>query len=119
MLDLRTSASLLTIIARKFGHDMILLRSWPESCKVKYCNAVFANYKNCDRVLVRANKKNISLKYIDSKDCFRGNASIYDELVRFLYNVLENGGYVSNGRKKLNASVVPEFMIECVLNGYV
>ena len=117
MLDLRTSSSLLTIIARKLGHDMILLRSGPEPCKVKCCNAVFAHYRNYDTVLVRANRKSISLKYVDSKDKLRGNDSMYDELVRFLYNVLENGGYVSNGRKRLDASVVPEFMINCVMSG--
>lgn len=117
MADLRTTVPLLNIIARKLGHDMVLLRSGPEPCKVKCCNAVFANHKNYDTVLVRADRKSISLKYVDSKDNFRDNDSMYDELVRFLYNVLENGGFVSDGKKRLNADKVPEFMVECVLNG--
>lgn len=118
MLDIRESSQLLSMIAEKLGHDMILLRSGPEPCKVKCCNAVFAHYRNYDTVLVKANRKSISLKYVDSKDHLRDNVSVYDELVRFLYNALENGGYVSDGRKKLNASVVPEFMLRCVLNGF-
>lgn len=117
MLDLRTSCSLLDIIARKFGHDVILLKSESESGEVKCCNAVFAYYSNYDTSLVRANRKSISIKYVDSKGNFRSNDTMYDELVRFLYNVLENGGYVSNGRKKLNASAVPDFMINCVMCG--
>lgn len=117
MLDLRTSCSLLDIIARKFGHDMILLRSGSESGKVKCCNAVFAYYNSYDTVLVRVNRKSISIKYVDSKGKLRSNDSMYDELVRFLYNVLENGGYVSDGKKKLTASAVPDFMINCVMCG--
>lgn len=117
MVDLRTSSRLLSMIAEKLGHDMILLRSGLEPCKVKCCNAVFAHYRNYDTVLVKANRKSISLKYVNSKGHLRDNVSIYDELVRFLYNVLENGGYVSDGRKKLNASAVPEFMINCVMSG--
>ena len=117
MLDLRTSCSLLSIIARKFGHDTILLRSESELSKVKCCNAVFANHKNYDTVLVKADRKSISIKYVDSEDHFRDNDSIYDELVRFLYNVLENGGFVSDGRFKISADEVPEFMINCVMNG--
>ena len=103
---------MLNIIAKKLGHDVILLRSGFEPCKVKCCTTVFANHKNYDIVLVRANKKAYRLKYVDSKDKLRDNVSMYDELVRFLYNILKNGGYVSNGRKRLNASMIPEFMIE-------
>lgn len=117
MLDLRTSASFLTIIARKLGHDMILLRSGPEPCKVKCCNAVFAHCKNYDTVLVRADRKSISIKYVDSEDRLRDNDSMYDELVRFLYNVLENGGFVSDGKFKISADEVPEFMINYAMNG--
>ena len=117
MVDLRTSSRLLSIIARELGHDVILLRSGPEPCKVKCCNAVFAHYKNYDTVLVKANRKKISLKYVDSKDHLRDNVSMYDELVRFLYNALENGGYVSDGKRRLGASMVPEFMLRCVLSG--
>ena len=117
MLDLRTSSSLLSIIARKLGHDLILLRSGPEPCKVKCCNAVFGHYRNYNTVLVRANRKSISIKYVDSEDNLRGNDSLYDELVRRLYKILENNGYVSDGRKRLNASMVPDFMISCVMSG--
>ena len=117
MLDLGTSSSLLSMIARKLGHDLILLRYKLEPCKVKCCNAVFAHYHNYSSPLVRANRKLISLKYVDSEDNLRDNGSMYDELVKLLYNVLENGGHVSDGRKKIVASMVPSFMIECVLNG--
>lgn len=103
--------------ARKLGHGMVLLRSESELSKAKCCNAVFANCKNYGTALVRAGRKSISIKHVDSKDNLRDNAAMHDELVKFLYNVLENGGHVSNGRKRLDASSVPGFMIGCILNG--
>ena len=118
IVSLRTSSSLLSIVARKIWHDIVLLRSTPELSKVKCCTAVFANCTNYYTPLVRANRKCISLKYIDSKDNIRANGSMYDELVRMLYKILENGGHVSDGRKRLNASMVPDFMINCAMGGY-
>lgn len=118
MVDLRTSSGLLSMIAEKLGHDMILLRSGLEPCKVKCCNAVFAHYRNYDTVLVKANRKSISLKYVDSKGHLRDNVSMYAELARLLYKTLKSGGKLSDGRFKLSADEVPEFMIECVLNGF-
>lgn len=118
MVSLRISSSLLSIVARKIGHDMVLLRSTPELSKVKCCTAVFANCTNYYTPLVRANRKCISLKYVDSEDNIRDNGSMYDELMRMLYKILENGGHVSDGRKRPNASMVPDFMINCVMSGY-
>ena len=119
MVSLRISSSLLSIVTRKIGHDMVLLRSTPELSKVKCCTAVFANCTNYYTPLVRANKKCISLKYVDSEDNIRDNGSMYDELMRMLYKILENGGHVSDGRKRSNASMVPDFMINCVMSGYL
>lgn len=110
-------ARLLSMIARKLGHDCLLLRSGPEPCKKKYCNAVFGHYSNYNTVLLRANGKSVSIKFIDAEGCLRNNEDMYVELAELLYKILENGGYVSNGKKKLDASMVPEFMINYALNG--
>ena len=44
---------------------------------------------------------------------------MHNELIKLLYAVLESGGKLSDGKNEVDASAVPEFMIECVLNGYV
>lgn len=58
------------------------------------------------------------LKSVDAEGCFKSTEDMYVELVELLYKILENGGNVSDGNLKLNADKVPEFMIECVLNGF-
>ena len=113
---MHTNVRLLNMIARKLGYDWLQLRSGLEPCKKKCCNAVFGYCSNYNTVLLKANGKSVSIKFIDAKGHLRSNKDIYAELVRLLYKILENGGIVSDGRYKLSADEVPEFMIEYVLN---
>lgn len=59
------------------------------------------------------------IKNVDAAGRPRSNEDIYNELIKWLYKTLERGGKLSDGKSKVNASAVPEFMIECVLNGVV
>ncbi len=106
------------MIARKLGHDWLLLRSGSEPCEKKCCDAVFGHYKNYDTELLEIDGKGISIKYVDAKDHLRSDDDMYAELSRLLYKILEKGGKLSDGKNEVDASTVPEFMIECVLNGY-
>lgn len=115
MLDLRTSSSLLTIIARKLGHDMVILRS--ENAKDKCDYAMFMQYHNYDTDLLEVNGKNVAIEYLDNVGVLKSNEVMYDELVQQLYKVLDGNGTVSDGKRSLDASVVPEFMINCVISG--
>lgn len=108
--DLNISSRLLDIIARKLGHDYLLLMSRSEFCEAKWCNAVFGQYENYSDAVLEADGRQVQLKRADNED-------MYAELVRLLYKTLENGGNVSDGKSEVYASDVPEFMIECVLNG--
>ena len=108
-------ARLLSMIARKLGHDYLLLRSGPEPCEKKYCNAVFGQYSNYNTVLLKANGKSISIKFINAEGHLRSNKDMYAELVELLYKILKNGGNVSDGKYKLNADEVSEFMINYMM----
>ena len=108
---------LLDIIAIKLGYDWLLLMSDFSSSKEKWCSAVFGNHSNYNTVLLRANDKSVSIKFIDAKGCFRSNDDIYAELIGLLYKILENGGNVSDGKFKLTANEIPEFMINYAMSG--
>ena len=115
MLDLRTSSSLLAIIARKLGHDMVILRN--EYAKDKRDYAMFMQYRNYDTDLLEVNGENVAIEYLDNAGNLRRNEVMYDELVRRLYKALDGNGIVSDGKRSLDASVVPDFMINCVMSG--
>lgn len=115
--DLDISSRLLDIIARKLGHDYLMLMHSYKQRKDNCCDVVFGNYDRFDSPLLRANGKCLSVKFIDAEDTARPNADMYAELTKLLYKTLESGGKLSDGKNEVDASTVPEFMIECVLNG--
>ena len=61
--------------------------------------------------------KNVAIEYLDNAGALRRNEVMYDELVHRLYEALDGNGTVSDGKRSLDASMVPEFMIECVMSG--
>lgn len=115
-------ASIVNIIARKLKHDAVLLRS--ESAKEDCDYAMFADHTVVnsntiiDTELLELDGKHVKVKYLDNDGHLRQIDSMYDELVSRLYRALKNGAVVSDGKLKLSAEEVPEFMIGCVLNGY-
>jgi len=102
---------LLGIIARKLGHDMVMLRV--ENAEDKCVYAMFMQYRNYDTDLLEVNGKNVAIEYLDKR-----NEAMYEELVRLLYRALDGNGTVSDGKRSLDASMVPSFMLGCVLGGY-
>ena len=117
--DLNISSRLLDIIARKLGHDYLMLMHSYEQRKENCCDVVFGHYDKFDSPLLSANGKRLSIKFIDAEGLHvRPNVDMYCELCKRLYVILESGGKLSDGKNEVGASAVPEFMIECVLNGY-
>lgn len=116
--DLLMNTRLLGIIARKLGHDYLLLRSNTEPPEKKCVSALFGQYDNYDTELLEVSGKPVSIKYVDAEGRhFRSNVDMYRELSKRLYVILESGGKLSDGKSEVDASAVPEFMIECALNG--
>ena len=130
MLSLAESSRLLSMIAGKFGYDIVLLK--PRELEFRseifdddvydvseYVYAVFGYLNSYEVVqfMLMPDKKYISLKYIDGNGDLRRNDSMYNELVETLYGVLENGGALSDGKRELHAADMPEFMVECSLRG--
>ena len=112
------------MIAKKFGYDIILLRSRrlvPRSEMLfdDYYYAVFGHFNSYEvvKVMLMLDKKFISVKYVDGNGNLRRAASLYNELVETLYDTLENGGALSDGKRELHAADMPEFMVECSLRG--
>ena len=106
------------MIARKLGHDWLLLRFESQPSEERWCSVVFGQYKNYDTELLEVDGRLVLIKSVDAENNLRSNEDMYAELTRLLYKTLENGGKLSDGKNEVDASTVPEFMIECVLNGY-
>ena len=112
------SIQLSNIIARKLKHDSILLLA--ESAKEDCSYAMFVDYNIVnfntitDTKLLELDGKYVKVKYLDNDGHLRSGDSMYDELVSRLYRALKNCAAVSNGKQKLVAADVPEFMINCV-----
>ena len=124
MLSLNESSRLLSMIAKKFGYDIILLRSRQLVPKSEMlfddCDYAVFGYLNSYevvKVMLMLDKKFISVKYVDGNGNLRRAASLYNELVETLYDTLENGGALSDGKRELHAADMPEFMVECSLRG--
>lgn len=115
--ELLTYSRLLDIVARKFGHDWLLLMhgSWLD--EEKWCRAVFGQYDNYGTAMLEVDGKPVLVKSVDAEGCPKSNEDMYHELVELLYKTLENGGKLSDGRCRVDASMVPEFMVECALSG--
>ena len=113
--DWHTCTRLLSMIARKLGHDWLLLTRYGLN-EEKCVGAVFGHYSSYDTFLLKANGKIMSVKSIDAAGNLRSYENMYAELTRLLYKILEDGGNVSDGMSEVDASAVPEFMVECDLN---
>lgn len=120
--SLDISSRLLDMVASKFGYDYILLRSGlgVRNAKPKSCYAAFGQHGSYRTSYVRANGKAVWIVSIDDNCNAISNSCIYAELVKTLYKTLERNGIISDGAHEhvIDADDVPEFMIECVLNGY-
>lgn len=110
-------ARLLDMIARKLGHDWLMLRFGTEPLEKKYVSAVFRQYENYDTEPLEADGRQVWLKSADAAGRLRSNEDMYHELVELLYKTLESGGKLSDGKSEVDASAVPEFMVECGLRG--
>ena len=117
--ELLTYSRLLDIVARTFGHDWLLLMSgaWSLSGKEKWCKAVFGQYADYGTATLEADGRQVLVKSVDAEGHHKSNEDMYHELVELVYKTLENGGQLSDGRCAVDASMVPEFMVECALNG--
>lgn len=122
MLSLNESSRLLRIVAEKFDYDIVLLRfrQLESRSEILGDDCVYAMFGYSDRyefVQVMLDKKFISIKYIDGNGNLRKNDSMYNELAETLYDALENGAALSDGKRELHAVDMPEFMVECSLRG--
>ena len=115
--ELLTCSRLLDIVARKLGHDWLLLVAGTWSGEEKWSNAVLGHYDNYSIAALEADGRPVSLKNAYAEGDLKSNEDMYHELVELLYKTLENGGKLSDSRCAVDASMVPEFMIECALNG--
>lgn len=119
--DLKSSVELLDIVASKFGYDNILLQSGVGTpyAKPKCCFAAFGWLGSFGWIPVRANGKVVQIAHVDDDYNIMSNSCIYAELVKTLYRTLERNGIISDNKNAIDANDVPDFMIGCVLNGYV
>lgn len=96
----------------------MLLRFESQPSEERWCSVVFGQYKNYDVEPLEVDGRLVLIKSVDAEDHLRSNDDMYAELAKLLYKILESGGKLSDGKNDVDASAVPEFMIECVLNGY-
>jgi len=115
--ELLTYCRLLDIVVRKLGHDYLLLIFEPGPSEEKLCSAVFGQYDDYSTAMLEADGKPVLVKSADAEGRFRSNEDVHHELVERVYKTLESGGKLSDGRCEVDASDVPEFMVECALNG--
>lgn len=115
--ELSACSRLLDIVARKLGHDWLLLMhgSWLD--EEKCCRAVFGQYDNYGVAMLEANGIPVWLKNADAEGRLKSNEDMYGELTKLLYKTLKSGGKLSDGKREVDASTVPEFMVECDLLG--
>ena len=115
--ELLTHSRLLDIVARTFGHDWLLLMAGTWSGEERQCRAVFGQYADYSTAALEVDGMPVLLKSADAEGHPRSNEDMYHELVELLYRTLESGGKLSDGRCRVDASMVPEFMVECALSG--
>ena len=115
--ELLTYSRLLDIVARELGYDWLLLVSGTWLGEKTWCMAVFGQYANYGTVALEADGRQVSIKNVDAEGHSKSNEDMYHELVELMYKTLESGGKLSDGRCAIDASMVPEFMVECALNG--
>lgn len=107
---------LLGIIARKLGHDMVVLLA--ENADEKCYYARFIQYDNYGTDLLELNGKNATVEQLDAAGKLKSNDAMYEELVKLIYKTLDGNGTVSDRKRSLDASMVSEFMIGCMLDGH-
>lgn len=117
MTDLRVNAYLLGMVARELGHNYLLLRFESGPSEERWCSVVFGQYENYDTELLEVDGRPVLLKSVDAECHLRSNEDMYCELVELLHKTLESGGKLSDGKREVDASDVPEFMVECGLRG--
>lgn len=115
--DVPACVRLLSMIARELRHDYLLLRFESGPSEERWCSAIFGQYDNYDTEPLEADGRLVLLKSVDAECHLRSNEDLYCELVELLHKTLESGGKLSDGKSEVDASAVPEFMIECALNG--
>ena len=115
--ELLTYSRLLDIVARMFGHDWLRLVSGTWLGEKTWCMAVFGQYANYGTVALEADGKQVWLKSADAEGHIKSNEDMYHELVELVYKTLESGGKLSDDSCAIDASMVPEFMVECGLLG--
>ena len=118
---------ILQSIARSLGFDYMTLRLEASADGCRYI-CVFGRYVWKSRYAWQSSSVVMYMYengHIASIDKFTDDgksktlADVYREFARKLYWLLENGEAVYVEDKRLEASMVSEFMIGCVLNGVV
>lgn len=106
------ACELLDMLAEKLGYDYVLLDEKKSSAELV---CVFMSFVECHSYCIAKtfDGKPIVLRKCDALP----NGAMYEKLVRKLHEILDNGDAVYAEDKKLDASMVPEFMMECVLSG--
>lgn len=102
---------LLDILARKLGYDYVLLVEEKSSAELVCVFGTFESYSYC--AAKTFDGKHVALRKCDALS----SSAMYERLLRKLHEILDNGDAVYAEDKKLDASMVPEFMMECVLAG--
>lgn len=106
------ACELLDMLAEKFGYDYVMLDEKKSSDELVCVLMSFECRDNC--AAKTFDGKPVVLRKCDALS----HGAMYERLLRKLHKILDNGDAVYAEDKKIDASMVPEFMIECVLNGY-
>lgn len=108
------ACELLDMLAEKLGYDYVLLDEKKSSAELV---CVFMSFVECRSYCIAKtfDRKPVVLRKYDTLS----RSAMYEHLVRKLHEILDNGDAVYVDDKKLDASMVPEFMMECVLAGLV
>lgn len=107
------ASELLGMLARKLGYDYVLLDEEKNSAELVCVFGTFGSYSCC--AAKTFDGKHVVLRKCDALP----NGAMYEKLVRKLHEILDNGDAVYAEDKKIDASMVPKFMMDCVLAGLV
>ena len=114
---------LVDILARRLGYDYVTLSSCGQG--YRRCVCAFRRSECFDHLKIKTADGQLKTLKLDMPNDSNGSNGkifllhMYYVLARKLYRNLDNGIEMYVDDKKLEASMVPEFMVKCVLNGVV
>lgn len=107
---------LVDIVAKSLGYEYVALRTCSQSGRSYAC--VLRCSGCADYLKTKTADGQLEILELDMPSCDgKSLLPMYCDFARELYRILDNGEEVYVKDKKLEASMVPEFMMRCALNG--